>query len=115
VLATLEKLADKLLQLPTESLFTKGLLKLLDMLNADYRECHSESDMPWKNPSEIYTEGKKKDSHFSVVLCFKTVKSHKNQGASVQQLELRFALILAPGVYFPPSIFALSLLCKEVV
>lgn len=58
---------------------------------------------------------KKKDSHFSVVLCFKIVKSHKNQGASVQQLELRFALILAPGVYFPPSIFALSLLCKEVV
>lgn len=77
MLATLEKLADKLLQLPTESLFTKGLLKLLDILNADYRECHSESDMPWKNPSEIYTEGKKKipiSQLFSVLKLSKATK-----------------------------------------
>lgn len=38
VLARLEKLGgDKLLQLPTDSLFTTGLLKLLDILNVDYR------------------------------------------------------------------------------
>ena len=102
MLATLEKLAgDKLLQLPTESLFTKGLLKLLDILDVDYRESHSESDMQWRNPSEIYTEGKKRD----LGLCFKIVKSNKNQSASVQKFELKFALILAHWSVLSPFYF----------
>lgn len=87
MLATLEKVAgDKLLQLPTESLFTKGLLKLLDILNVDYRESHSESDMQWRNPSEIYTEGKKEIHISQLVSVLKLSKATKIKALQFKSL-----------------------------
>ena len=111
MLGIFKKLAgDKLLQLPIESLFTKGLVKSLDILNVDYRESHSESDMKWKILLR-HTEGRN-DFHFSIVLCFKILESNKNQDTSVKNFELKFALILAHlSVLFP----LLFLLCLHFV
>lgn len=51
----MEKLAgDKLLKLPVKPFFTKGQVKLLDILNVDYMEKLFKVRQEVENPSEIY-------------------------------------------------------------
>lgn len=82
VLGILKKLADdKLLQLPIESLFTKGLVKLLDILNVDYRESHSESDMKEK------IRDIQREETISITQLFSVLKFSKATKIKVLQLK----------------------------
>lgn len=112
MLGTLEKLAgNKLLQLLVEPIFTKGQVNLLDILDEDYMESCSKSDMNWKILLR-YSE-RIKYPHLSGVLCFKILKSNKNPGTSIKKFAAEVSFHSSPSEC--TSIFALFLLCKEVV
>lgn len=98
VLGTLEKVAgEKRLPFSVEPLFTKGQVKLLDVLNVDYIESCSKSDMKWKILLR-HTEGIKY-SWLSVVLHFKILKSNKNP------FECTFSLLFLPCLHFVKRLF----------
>lgn len=107
MLGTLEKLAgDKLLQLPVEPVFTKGQVKLLDILNADYMESCSKSDMKWK--ILLRHTGGIKYPHLLGVLCLKILKSNKSPGTSIKKFAAEVCFHSSP---FECTFSLLFLLC----